>query len=77
MASKPSRALRMAERGALCLLIGVAVLVVPRFLSPAGGWHDMLTGAATVGWFAVALGVALIVVDLVQRARGQKPGRGN
>ncbi|TPG26288.1 hypothetical protein [Variovorax guangxiensis] len=71
MASKPSRAPRMAERGALCLLIGAAVLVVPHFLSPASGWHDMLAGAATVGWFALVLGIALIVVDLVQRAKGK------
>ena len=75
MASKPSRAPRMAERGALCVLIGAAVLVVPHFLSPTGGWHDMLTGAATVGWFAVVLGIALIAVDLVQRAKGKKSGQ--
>ena len=67
----------MAERGALCLLIGAAVLVVPRFLSPSGGWHDMLAGAATVGWFAVVLGIALIAVDLVQRAKGKRPGQGS
>ncbi|MGJ7491623.1 hypothetical protein [Variovorax sp. ZT4R33] len=72
MASKPSRAPRMAERGVLCLLIGVAVLVAPYFL-PSSGWHDMIAGAATVGWFALVLGAALIVVDLVQRAKGKRP----
>jgi membrane protein YdbS with pleckstrin-like domain len=71
MASKPSRAPRMAERGALCLLIGIAVLVGPYFLQ-SSGWHDMIAGAAVVGWFAVVLGIALIVVDLLQRARGKR-----
>ena len=61
----------MAERGVLCLLIGIAVLVAPHFLG-SSGWHDMIAGAATVGWFALVLGVALIVVDLVQRAKGKK-----
>jgi hypothetical protein len=62
----------MAERGILCLLIGIAVLVGPHFLQ-SSGWHDMIAGAATVGWFALALGIALIVVDLVQRAKGKRP----
>ena len=30
-------------------------------------------GASTVGWFALVLGVALVVVDLVQRAKGKRP----
>lgn len=72
MPSKPSRTLRMAERGILCLLIGIAVLAGPYFLqSPR--WQDMLAGAATVGWFALVLGAALIVVDLVQRAKRKRP----
>lgn len=58
----------MAERGVLCLLIGIAVLVGPQFLQSTR-WHDMIAGAATVGWFALVLGIALIVVDLVQRAK--------
>ena len=67
----------MAERGVLCLLIGAVVLVLPRFLSPTGGWHDMLSGAATVGWFALVLGIALILVDLIQRAKGKQPSKGS
>jgi hypothetical protein len=58
----------MRERGILCIVIGAAVLIAPRFLaSPA--WREMVGGAYLVGWFAVVLGVALVVVDLVQRAR--------
>ncbi len=51
-----------------CLLIGIAVLVGPRFMQSTG-FRDMVAGAYLVGWFAVALGLALIVLDLVQRAR--------
>jgi hypothetical protein len=59
----------MLERGILCILIGAAVLLAPYFLqSPA--YRDMIGGAYLVGWFALVLGVALVVVDLVQRARG-------
>ncbi len=61
----------MAERGILCLLIGIAVLLGPRFLQ-SSGWHDVIAGASTVGWFALALGAALIVVDLAQRARSKR-----
>jgi hypothetical protein len=58
----------MLERGILCALIGIAVLVGPRFLqSPT--WRDMVGGAAVVGWFALVLGLALVAVDLVQRLR--------
>jgi len=58
----------MLERGILCILIGAAVLIAPHFLqSPA--WRDTVGGAHVVGWFALALGVALVVVDLLQRAK--------
>jgi hypothetical protein len=68
MASKPSRAPRTFERGILCALIGVAVLVGPRFLqSPM--WRDMIGGAYIVGWFALVLGIALIAVDVVGRLK--------
>lgn len=71
MASQPSRAPRILERGVLCLLIGIAVLVGPRFMSSTG-FREMVAGAYIVGWFAVVLGAALIVLDLVQRARRPK-----
>lgn len=58
----------MIERGILCILIGAAVLVSPRFLeSPT--WRETIGGAYLVGWFALVLGVALVVVDLVGRVR--------
>jgi hypothetical protein len=54
----------------LCILIGAAVLIAPRFLT-SPHWRDMLAGAHVVGWFALVLGIALVVVDLAQRARGK------
>ena len=58
----------MLERGLMCILIGAAVLLAPHFLqSPS--WREIIGGAYLVGWFALALGVALVVVDLVQRAK--------
>ena len=61
----------MAERGILCVLIGIAVLVGPRFMQ-SSGWQDVIAGAYLVGWFALALGIALIVVDLLQRAKNAR-----
>ena len=60
----------MFERGLLCILIGAIVLIAPRFLT-SPFWLDMIGGAHVVGWFALVLGIALVVVDLVQRARGK------
>jgi hypothetical protein len=68
MTSRPSRALRTFERGLLCILIGAAVLIAPHFLT-SPHWHDMLAGARVAGWFALVLGIALVVVDLFQRAK--------
>ncbi len=62
----------MLQRGFACIAIGAAVLLAPLFLkTPA--YRDMVGGAWLVGWFAIVLGVALVVVALVRRAR---QGRG-
>ena len=66
--TRPSRPLRTLERGILCLVIGIAVLLGPRFLQGTR-WFEMVAGAYLVGWFAVVLGVALIVVELVKLGR--------
>ena len=65
---RPSRPLRTLERGILCLVIGAAVLLGPRFLQGTR-WFEMVAGAYLVGWFAVVLGVALIAVELVKRGK--------
>ena len=60
----------MLERGILCVIIGIAVLLGPRFLqSPT--WRDMVGGAYLVGWFALVLGLALIAGELLKRLRGR------
>ncbi|MDP9912756.1 hypothetical protein [Variovorax boronicumulans] len=71
MARRPQRQLRTIERGILCLLIGVAVLLGPRFLQGTR-WFEMVAGAYLVGWFALALGVALVGVGLFQRGKPER-----
>jgi len=66
--AQPKRQLRTLERGILCLAIGAAVLLGPRFLQGTR-WFDMVAGAYVVGWFALALGVALVAVGLFQRGK--------
>lgn len=68
MAKKRSWQPSTIQRGVLCVLVGAAVLIAPHFLG-SSSWHDMIAGAHIVGWFAIVLGVALVVVDLVQRTR--------
>jgi VIT1/CCC1 family predicted Fe2+/Mn2+ transporter len=60
-------------KGALCALIGVAVLVSPHLIvSP--GVQGVVAKAALVGWFALALGVAFIGVAGWRRLHAeQKP----
>ncbi|SEL84374.1 hypothetical protein SAMN05518845_11212 [Variovorax sp. YR750] len=69
--AQPKRPLRALERGILCLVIGVAVLLGPRFLQGTR-WFEMVAGAYLVGWFAVVLGVALVVVELVKLGRSRR-----
>lgn len=57
---------QMLLRGAMCAVIGAAVLLAPYVLrSPA--WRDMVAGAHIVGWFALALGVVMMAVALLRR----------
>jgi len=65
---RPSRPLRTLERGILCLVIGAAVLLAPRFLQGTR-WFEMVAGAYLVGWFALVLGVALVGVGLFRRSK--------
>ena len=61
----------MLPRGIACIAIGAAVLLAPMFLQ-SPGTRDMIAGAYLVGWFAIVLGVALVVVELLKRARQGK-----
>ncbi len=62
----------MLWRGVGCVAIGAAVLISPPFI-PSPDLRAMVAGSAVAGWFAMALGVALVVWQLVQ---GRKKGRG-
>jgi len=66
--AQPKRQLRTLERGILCLVIGAAVLLGPRFLQGTR-WFEMVAEAYLVGWFALVLGVVLIVVELLKLGR--------
>ena len=66
--AQPKRQLRTLERGILCLAIGAAVLLAPRFLQGTR-WFDMVAGAYLVGWFALALGLALVAVSVFKRGK--------
>ena len=66
----------MLQRGIACIVIGLAVLLAPMILqSPS--YRDMIGGAYQVGWFAIVLGTALVVAELVQRARRKVAASGS
>ena len=60
----------MLERGLLCIFIGAVVLIAPHFLQ-SSFWRNTVGGAYVVGWFALALGIALVAVDLTRRAKSK------
>jgi hypothetical protein len=59
---------QMLMRGVIVALIGAVVLIGPHVLR-SESWRELLGSAQLVGWFALALGVAMIGVDLLRRAR--------
>jgi len=59
----------MLYRGVLCMLIGLAVLLSPRFITSAG-MQGIVANASWVGWFALVLGAALSGVYLRRRLAG-------
>lgn len=59
---------QMLLRGAVVALIGVVVLLGPHALR-SEAVRELLGSAQVVGWFALVLGVAMIGVDLLRRAR--------
>lgn len=68
MAQLFSNSSQMLVRGIACIVIGAAVLLAPYFLQ-SPGYREMVGGARLAGWFGIVLGVALVVVDLVKRAK--------
>lgn len=61
----------LAWKGGLCSLIGLAVLLGPRFMPPSG-MRDTIIQSAVVGWFALVLGLAFIGHYLWRRRSGAR-----
>lgn len=55
-------------KGILCALIGLGVLISPAFIS-SPGMQGIVANASLVGWFALVLGCAFIVLYLVRRSQ--------
>jgi VIT1/CCC1 family predicted Fe2+/Mn2+ transporter len=62
----------LLQRGIMCALIGVAVLVGPYFMAPTG-MRDAIAGSSLVGWFALVLGLAFLGL-YARRKPWKKPG---
>jgi uncharacterized membrane protein HdeD (DUF308 family) len=56
----------MLHKGVMCLLIGLAVLIAPRFMA-SPSFAGIVAQSALVGWFALILGAALIGRGLWRR----------
>jgi hypothetical protein len=61
----------LLQKGLLCVLIGLGVLVSPYFIT-SPGMQGIVANSSLVGWFALVLGCAFILVyGLRRRAAGQ------
>lgn len=56
----------LLQKGILCALIGLAVLISPYFIK-SPGMQGIVAKASLVGWFALVLGCALLVRYAVRR----------
>lgn len=59
------------QRGIMCTLIGLAVLLGPSFMAPSG-MREMVAQSSLVGWFALVLGVAFLALYLRRLAIAKK-----
>jgi hypothetical protein len=55
-------------RGLACIVIGCAVWLAPHFLG-SQGLRETIGNSSLVGWFAIALGIGLVVLHLSRRNR--------
>ena len=58
-------------KGILCSLIGLGVLISPYFIT-SPGMQGIVAQSSLVGWFALVLGVAFIVVYARRRMAATK-----
>ena len=60
----------LAIKGILCIMIGLGVVVSPYFIK-SPGMQSTVAQSAAVGWFALALGLALLGVYARRRMAGK------
>ena len=60
----------LAIKGILCIMIGLGVVVSPYFIK-SPGMQSIVAQSAAVGWFALALGLALLGVYARRRMAGK------
>jgi len=60
----------LAMKGILCIMIGLAVVLSPYFIS-SPGMQGIVAKSATVGWFALVLGLAFVGVYARRRMAGK------
>jgi len=56
----------LLQKGILCALIGLGVLISPYFIK-SPGMQSIVANSSLVGWFALVLGCAFIVRYVVRR----------
>ena len=55
-------------KGILCIMIGLGVLISPHFIT-SPGMQTIVAQSAAVGWFALALGAALLGLFVRRRIK--------
>ena len=60
----------LATKGALCILIGLGVVISPYFIS-SPGMQSIVAKSAAVGWFALVLGLAFVGLYVRRRWNGK------
>ena len=58
-------------KGLTCTLIGLIILITP-YVKPSGSISQVLAQSSPVGWFALVLGLALMLQALVRRSKQRK-----
>jgi membrane protein YdbS with pleckstrin-like domain len=61
----------LAIKGILCILIGLAVVVSPYFIT-SPGMQGIVAKSAAVGWFALVLGLAFVGLYARRRWSAQR-----
>jgi hypothetical protein len=63
---KPPLSNELLFKGILCMLIGLGVLLSPRFIT-SPGMQGIVANSSWVGWFALVLGVAFTALYVRRR----------